>query len=198
MHWIDPDSLSPVASKVQRFLFNPKGEADGMLLANGTEAHFPPHMSKPVLKRIRCGDAVTVYGVKPKAADMLALVAIETEGGERICDTGPPDKHHDHPRPGHLKQAKKKAPSLEAEVSGSVERLLHGPKGEVRGFLLSDGQIVRCPPHALEEARKWLEVGEAVAVRGPAIEVGDTRVIEARAWGPSPRRLKALAPKRHD
>lgn len=192
MHWIDPDSLSPISSKVQRFLFNPKGDADGMLLVNGTEAHFPPHLSKPVLRRIQAGDAVTVYGVKPKAADMLALVAIETAGGERICDTGPPDKHHDHPHP------KKKAHGVEAEVEGSVDRLLHGPKGEVRGFLLSGGQIVRFPPHALESAHKWLAVGATVAVRGPGIEVGDTQVIEAKAWGPSRKRLKALGPKKHD
>lgn len=194
MHWIDPDSLSPIASKVERFLFNPKGDADGMLLANGTEAHFPPHMSKPVLERIQCGDKVTVYGVKPKAADMLALVAIETEDGERICDDGPPDKHHGHPHPKH---PKKKAASKEVEVEGNVDRLLHGPKGEVRGLLLSGGQIVRFPPHALERAQDWLAVGESVAVRGRAIEVGETQVLEAEAWGPSGKRLKALEPKRH-
>lgn len=192
MHWIDPDSLSPLASKVERFLFNPKGDADGMLLANGTEAHFPPHMSKPVLEKIQRGDAVTVYGVKPKAADMLALVAIETVNGERICDDGPPHKHHGHPHP------KKKTHNVEVEIEGRVDRLLHGPKGEARGLLLSGGQIVRFPPHALETAREWLAVGEPVAVRGRAIEVGETQVLEAEKWGPSGKRLKALAPKRHD
>jgi hypothetical protein len=70
MHWIDPESLSPVKSTVARFLFNPKGDADGMLLANGAQAHFPPHLSKNVLKSIQPGDAVTLYGVKPRAADM--------------------------------------------------------------------------------------------------------------------------------
>ena len=92
MHWIDPDSLSPVKSKVARFLFNPHGDADGMLLVNGTEAHFPPHLSKQVLKSIQPGDAVTLYGVKPRAADMIACVAIKSAKGKRIDDTGPPAK----------------------------------------------------------------------------------------------------------
>jgi len=35
MHWIDPDSLPPVKSTVARFLFNPKGDADGMKVFTG-------------------------------------------------------------------------------------------------------------------------------------------------------------------
>jgi hypothetical protein len=194
MHWIDPDSLTPVKSKVARFLFNPHGDADGMLLTNGTEAHFPPHLSKKVLKTIQPGDAVTLYGVKPRAADMIACIAIESAKGERIDDTGPPAKAK------KKKHAKKNGDAHDAglmrvEIEDTIERTLHGPKGEVRGVLLSDGRIVRFPPHVAEGARTLLRPGAILAVRGEARPVSDTEVIEARALGKSKTRMKPVVPK---
>jgi hypothetical protein len=195
MHWIDPDSLSPLQSKVARFLFNPKGEADGMLLANGTEAHFPPHLSAKVLKKIRVGDAVTLYGVKPRAADMIACVAIDTAEGDRIDDTGLPAKAK--------KKQGRKGPSAEdggltrVELDDTIKRLLHGPRGEVRGVLLSGGQIVRFPPHAAADTGNLLSPGAFLAVRGDARSVADTIVVEARAWGRARTRMKSLATRPH-
>jgi hypothetical protein len=194
MHWIDPDSLSPVKSKVDRFLFNPRADADGMLLVNGTEAHFPPHLSKKVLKAIQPGDSVTLYGVKPRGADMIACIAIESAKGERIDDTGPPAKAK------KKKHAKKNGHGDDAglarvEIEDTVERTLHGPKGEVRGVLLSSGCIVRFPPHAADGARTLLRPGATLAVRGEARTVSDTEVVEARAWGKSKSHMKPLAPK---
>ena len=195
MHWIDPDSLSPMKSKITCFLFNPKGDADGMLLANGTEAHFPPHLSKKVLDRIQIGEPVTLYGIKPKGADVIACVAIESAKGERIDDTGPPanGKKKDH--------AKKTGDADHAglrrvEIEDTIERKLHGPKGEVRGLLLSNGCIVRFPPHAAHGARAFLTPGAPIAVRGEARTVSGTQVIEVRAWGKSKASLKALSPKK--
>jgi hypothetical protein len=196
MHWIDPDSLSPVKSKVARFLFNPKGDADGMLLTDGTEAHFPPHLSDKVLQSIRPGDAVTLYGVKPRVADMIACIAIDSPRGKRIDDTGPPakakkkgraKKHHD----AHDESLTR------VEIEGAIERHLHGPKGEVRGVLLANGRIVRFPPHAAANAGKLLIPGAVLAVRGEARTVADTVVIEARAWGKSKARMKPVTPKPH-
>jgi hypothetical protein len=197
MHWIDPESLSPVKSTVARFLFNSKGDADGMLLANGTEAHVPPHLSKKVLKSIQPGDAVTLYGVKPRAADMIACIAIESVKGERIDDTGPPAKAD---KKGHAKKnGDANDDSLtRVEIEDTIERTLHGPKGEVRGVLLSSGRIVRFPPHAADAAQTLLKPGAVLAVRGEARTVSATEVIEARAWGKSKAHMKPLAPKPHD
>jgi hypothetical protein len=195
MHWIDPDSLSPMKSKIARFLFNPKGEADGILLANGIEAHFPPHLSKKVLGSIQMGEAVTLYGVKPRGADVIACVAIESAKGERIDDAGPPAN-------GKKKvHAKKNGDADDAslrrvDIEDTIERKLHGPKGGVRGLLLSSGCIVRFPPHAFHGARSLLIPGAVIAVRGDARTVSGTQVIEARAWGISKAHLKALAPKK--
>jgi len=40
--------------------------ADGLLLKDGKEVHFPPHMSKAVLAAVKPGDHVKVRGVRPR------------------------------------------------------------------------------------------------------------------------------------
>jgi hypothetical protein len=192
MHWIDPDSLSPVKSKVERFLFNPRGQADGMILTNGTEAHFPPHLSKQVLAALKAGDRVTLYGVKPRAADMIACVAIQTAEGKRIDDRGPPAKakkksHGKKHGPRH-----DEADTEPVEIADIVERSLHGPKGEVRGVLLKGGAIVRFPPHAAHAKPKLFEAGAALAIRGEALRVEGVTVIEASELGRSNRTMQHI------
>src|SRR5579862_3483671 len=125
MHWIDPDSLKPHKATVERFLFNPKGDADGMLLSNGLEARFPPHLSGKVLKAIRPGEAVTLYGVKPRATEMLACIALESMRGTRIDDLGPPPKKTKRSKKNN--EAHSQGPER-LDVEDSVDRLLHGPK----------------------------------------------------------------------
>jgi hypothetical protein len=197
MHWIDPDSLAPVKSTVERFLFNPKGDADGMLLADGTEAHFPPHLSSKVLKSIQPGDAITLYGVKPRAVDMIACIAIENAKGERIDDTGPPFKAKKKSAKAQRNADVEELTLTRVVIEDTVERALHGPKGEVRGVLLSSGRIVRFPPHAAAGIRALLEPGAALAVRGETRTVSATEVIEARALGKSKAHMQPLAPKPH-
>ena len=195
MHWINPESLKPLRSTVTRFLFNPKGDADGMLLANGLEAHFPPHLSGQVLEAIQTGDAVTLYGVRPRAAEMIACVAIESARGARIDDLGPPAKK---PKRHAKNSDKHRQSSNVVHREDTVERVLHGPQGEVRGVLLSDGSIVRFPPHAALSARRLLVPGKVIAVRGSSRTIFSTTVIEAHALGKSKANLKSVAPRPRD
>ncbi len=197
MHWIDPDSLTPVNSTVERFLFNPRGEADGMILANGVEAHFPPHLSKEVLAHLKVGERVTVYGVKPRSADMLACVAIETADGTRIDDTGPPPKAK---KKGHGKRHDdhhERPDTRAVELTDTVQRALHGPKGEIRGVLLEGGEIVRFPQHAANATPEQYAPGAEFAVRGTALQIKGTTVIEAEEMGRSKRTLQRIADHPH-
>src|SRR6267154_723428 len=126
MHWLDPDYLPEVSGTFERSLVNLHGDADGMILTDGTEVHFPPHMSAEVCAAIS-GEKrnVKIRGVRPRGGDLIAAIAIETAGGERILDNGPPKGHDDEDKP--LKHAPKREP-MDAE--GTVRRVLHGPKGE--------------------------------------------------------------------
>jgi hypothetical protein len=81
-----------VTSSVERFLINPDGNADGMILFNGVEVYFAPYLSSAVLTAIRVGDRITVYGVLPMAEPMIVAVIIEAANGTRIEDSGLPTR----------------------------------------------------------------------------------------------------------
>jgi hypothetical protein len=85
---LNEDQLPHVTSSVERFLVNPDGNADGMILANGVEVYFAPHLSTAVFTAIHVGDRITVYGVLPMAEPMIAAVVIEAANGTRIEDNG--------------------------------------------------------------------------------------------------------------
>jgi hypothetical protein len=194
MHWINPDSLVPVTGEVKRFLFNPHGEADGLILSNGSAAHFPPHLSDEVLAHVEPGDPVTLYGVRPRGAELIACVAIDTAAGVRIDDRGPPpDQQIGKKTDGEGARATIKTSRLEAR--GTVERLLHGPKGEIRGVLLEQGEIVRFPRHVAEAIPDLLVAGQELSVRGMGLQTPLATVIEATELGRSRRTLKRVPSK---
>jgi hypothetical protein len=193
MHSIDPNSLPETKGTLERFLFNQHGELDGMLLREGHEVHFPPHMGVAVEALARPGQVVKVRGVKPRNADVLDAVRIENGGGEGVTDEGPPegDDKHRREKARHAAAGKREKCSTE----GDIVRLLHGPNGETRGALLDGGTILRWPPHEGERVAASLRVGSFVAARGDAVTTKFGKVVEVRALGPSADKMRELGPK---
>ena len=195
MHWLDPDFLPEVSGTFDRFLLNSHGDADGMLLIDGTEVHFPPHISAELRAAIPAGENVRlkVRGVRVRGCGLIAAVAIETPGGMRIVDNGPR-----HGRGGDEKPdehaAKPKGQPMDAE--GIVGRVLHGPRGEARGVLLEDGRLIRIPAHEAGRIAPLLSPGKTLAVRGEGLAAALGTVIEAREIGASKDDLQPLGPKK--
>src|SRR5579859_5056207 len=96
MHWIDPNCLPEAQGLVERFITNRHGEVDGVLLAGtkGTSALIctPPHMAAEIEAHVQIGDTISVRGVRPRAADALAAVALTAGSGAVIIDNGPGDE----------------------------------------------------------------------------------------------------------
>lgn len=195
MHWLDPDHLPKTEGAVDRFLINPHGDIDGFLLTGGMEVHVPPHLSGELRSAVQPGASVSVFGVRPRHAEMIAAVAIETAPGKRIVDNGPPKDEHKHEERGQPKHGgQPKPPPMEAE--GVVQRPLHGPKGEVRGVLLEDGRIIRIPPHEAKEGEMLLHPGARLGARGPGLTLDGVTVIEAKEIGTSLTALRPVKPKK--
>jgi hypothetical protein len=169
MHWIDPTSLPETRGKVTRFLLNPHGELDGLVIEM-RQVHFPPHLSKQLARHVALGDEVRVRGVKPRGADMIAAVSLTAKSGVLIRDEGP---HHDGEK--HHKPHVQRKPM---EASGEVLLSLHGPKGELRGALLDDGTSLRMPPHAAAELAGYLSPGAHVHAWGHGVRNKHGRTIE--------------------
>lgn len=195
MHWLDPDYLPEVSGTFERFLINPHGDADGMILGDGTEIHFPPHMSAELRAAIRPGEKpeVRIRGVRPRGSALIAAVAIETMDGKRFVDNGPPKKHDGEDKSGKHGPKPKREP-MQAE--GSIRCVLHGPKGEARGALLEDNTIIRIPAHEAEGIAHLLVPCRRFSVRGEGLTSELGTVIEAREVGAAANALQPLKPKK--
>lgn len=189
MHWIDPDSLPEVAGTLKRFVMNPHGEVDGFVMKDKQAVmlvHTPPHMEGELTRHLSPGDKVRVRGVRPRGANLLAAVAVITASGREIVDEGP-DHDRKHPKVKHEPMS----------VQDSVELSLFGPKGELRGALLSDGTVLRVGPKEAEHFAALLAPGARLAARGDGLQTRHGRVIHAQAIGPDSQRLKPVkTPKR--
>ena len=194
MHWLDPDYLPEISGTFERFLLNPHGDVDGMILSEGLEIHFPPHMSTEFRALIRNGERpkLKVRGVRPRGSDVIAAVAIETMDGKRIVDNGPP-KGHDEDKTADAPAKESKHEPMDAE--GIVRRVLHGPKGEARGALLEDGTIIRLPAKEAKHIAHLLSPGQRLAARGHGLKSELGTVIDAREVGASSDDLRPLKPK---
>ncbi|MEZ2141782.1 hypothetical protein AAE026_05610 [Bradyrhizobium sp. DN5] len=184
MHWIDPDSLPEVAGIIERFVLNPHGEVDGFVMRDGHNAilvHTPPQMDGELTRHLKPGDKVGVHGVRPRGAKLLAAISVSTAGGREIVDQGP---DHDRKHPKVTRAA--------MSADGVVALSLFGPKGELRGALLSDGTVLRVGPKEAKHVAALLAPGAKVAARGDGLETRLGRVIQVREIGSGPERLKAV------
>ena len=62
-----------VKGKVAQYSLTPRGAVDGLILADGTEAYLPPHLSTQIVFAVRPGDAVTIEGRKTVANPVAAV-----------------------------------------------------------------------------------------------------------------------------
>ena len=66
-----PEQLAEVRGEVTRFTLTPIGELDGVILADGTQVHLPPHLSAQLANAVRAGDTVTVHGYRSPSVPLI-------------------------------------------------------------------------------------------------------------------------------
>ncbi len=64
----DPSQLPAIQGKVAEYSLTPRGDVDGLILADGTEVHMPPHLGTQLVYAVKPGDAVTIRGLKARAS----------------------------------------------------------------------------------------------------------------------------------
>ena len=145
-----------ISGTVAHYTLAPRGEVDGFVLSDGTQVHVPPHQAAALVFTARLGDAVAVQG--RRTGPVIEAAAIRNQAsGAALENSGP-----DHAGPGR--------------VSGKVQFLLHGPKGEANGAILEDGTVLRLGPG---EAGR-LAPGRAVVAEGPVLVTPMASVVDVR------------------
>jgi hypothetical protein len=195
MHWIDHDFLPDIGGAVERFIVNSYGEVDGLILmyepARFLFVHLPPHLGPELISVVAPGDAVRVRGIRPRVADMIAAVAVIASDGRLILDNGPDGKDERKAQPRHEKAKK-------VEFEGVVRMSLFGAKGELRGALLEDGNLVRLGPKEAILVANLLRPGAALAARGEGFESAHGRIVSAAEIGPDLARLRPIKEGAHE
>lgn len=174
----DPAQLPEVKGKVAQYLLTPHGDVDGFLLADGTEVHLPPHLSTQFVFAVRPGDAVTIHGLKAKAAPLVLAASVTNDATGATVLSGP------HGPPAAFPQI---------EATGRVKTQLHSPRGDVDGVLLEDGTIIRLPPPEAQKLAAQLAAGQSLFVRGFGYEGPLGKVIGAKELGADKEHLQQVA-----
>lgn len=173
-----------LSSRVQQWLLNPNGEVDGLLLADGTQVAFPPHLSAVVLQAMKPGDAVQVIGWRTPGAPVLRAASLNANG-RSVVDQPPAQ--------GSLPPAPRDPGALTAmSASGRVARPLYTGRGDVNGVLLDNGSIVRFPPHVGAELAATLQPGSTLHAKGWGSRSPMGTAIEATAIGPTADGMREL------
>jgi hypothetical protein len=137
---------------------NPGGQADGLLLSDGKQLRFPPHLSSALLQTARPGDRIQATvepGLQSQYGQEFRTISLtNSKTGQVVIDqplAAPP------PPP---------VPGQQLTVSGKVVNWLVGHAGEVHGMLLSDGSEVHFPPPLQETMVAQIRRGDQVSVQG--------------------------------
>lgn len=178
---------APIASgPVRRFLVNPHGEVDALLLMDDTVVKFAPHMSQELTTSVKLNDTVSVRGYRESDTTLKAFVITNESSQQRVVERPPV--------PGIAKMPKhlRFAALSRLKITGKVARQMRGKKGEVNGVLLDDGTVVRFPPHVAFDLAVLLQTGQTIAVEGLGTENSFGRGIEATAAGATLETMQAL------
>ncbi|WP_428391844.1 hypothetical protein [Lichenicoccus sp.] len=191
----DIAQMPALHGKVAQYDLTPRGDVDGLILQDGTEVHFPPHLGTQMVAAVRPGEAVTIHGLKARVLPLVQAMSVTGDAsGKTVVDNGPPGPGHrpppphgPHPGPGGRPHGWGQA----MQAQGTIKMQLHGPRGELNGALLADGTMVHFPPPEASRLAASLQPGKVIAVRGHGVDNTLGHSIAADAVGPS---LDNLAP----
>jgi hypothetical protein len=177
-----PSSMNAeVTGPVTQYLLNHHGDVDGLLLEDGTQVHFPPHMERDLLAVAKPHDIVQAQGYRGEGGPVVdASVITNTQTGQSVAQREP--SWRDRPvLPPHVRDLA----LTERHAEGTIRTLLYGSRGEMNGAVLDDGTIVRIPPHAITQVDNLLQAGRSIQAVGYGTENEYGRVLEATTIGAS-------------
>ena len=174
-----------VSGVVRRFVLNPEGDVDGMLLADNTLVRFPPHLGTQVAAAIAPGASVNVNGFAQASGTLRAGQIADTKSGRSIVDQPPP------PDAQRLPKSLAGVGLVKLDATGRVLRVTSAPRGEPDGVLLIDGTVIKLTPAAAARFTNLLQPGAMVAAQGYGTRNRYGESLQATAFG-TPGNLTVL------
>lgn len=172
-----------VTGLVSRFLVNPNGDVDGMLLDGHTQVTFAPPLGDALSRKAKAGDRVAIDGFRIGTLPLVRAAAIALPNGERLTDAPPVPPIAPPPPP----------PLQPMDAEGHVVQPLYGPRGDVAGAILDSGPIVRVPPPVAQN-NPLLRPGAQLSAKGFGIDSPFGRAMQVTAIGARPGTEQPVGP----
>ncbi len=160
---------------VDRFITTADGAVDGFILEDGMQIRFPGHMSTLITDSVAVGDDVTVKGEETSSNSMWAKQIITSKNAGEILITSEAKGKMLAPK-RERREAFKDLNNM--TVHGEIDTLLIEPSGEISGFLLTEGSVVRLPMDIRRPTQAY-DVGQYVEVTGYGSENKFGKSVEA-------------------
>ncbi len=170
--WFDPTQLPSFSGRVQRWVMNPAGEIDRVLLREGVQIVMPATDAAEVMRAAPPEAALTVWGIRARSAPVVTMLAwARGEGGTPRLVA----------QPAWLAATARGAERL--RVAGRIEMPLLNPQGEAIGVLLEGGPVVRLPRASHAALAELLRNGAPIAAEGPGTRRGEAVSLDAEQIG---------------
>ena len=190
----DPAQLPSTRGTLRQYTLTPRGDIDGLILADGTEVKVPPHLSTQIAFVLKPGDKVTVHGLHAAAIPLVQAMSVTNDATRQtVVDKGPPGKP---PKPHHKPPPPPRAGALgeQTQVQGRIRMPLHGAHGEINGGLLEDGTVLRLPPPEADRMKGLLQPGRMVVARGQSLTTALGTVVDVATIGAGPDATDKVRP----
>ncbi len=146
--------LISINGTVQAYLLNRAGQVDGLLLSDGKQLHLPKHLSEALQEAVEPGDTIEALvepGEESPLGSFRTKSLTNTQTGQIVADQPPPQPS---------------TPGEPLRVEGMMIHWLVGHKGELKGFILSDGTCLHVPPHIGKTLTERVKTGDQLIAQG--------------------------------
>ncbi|MDR2039894.1 MAG: hypothetical protein LBQ60_18385 [Bacteroidales bacterium] len=148
------EQVATISGKVSEWTYNDDFIYDGLYLQTDQEkifVKFPPHLGTQMRS---AGEKLIVNGVfryTPEGKQELKMVSIEGNGWT-VYDQKPLPH----------------TPSRETSINGTakVSQLQLNKRGDVSGYILENGTILRIPPHVAAQLSQMVQTGSEIGYTG--------------------------------
>jgi hypothetical protein len=178
------------SGQVAHYLLTLDGIVEGLILTNGLQLRFPPHMSALLVAAVQPGDSIRVEGEAGKVTDfgqaVRAARIVNLQTGEMVVEQPPGSTGL---------QVLTTTDYAQFDVSGTAAYWLVGHQGEIRGIVLSSGAQVRFSPEVSDQLYAIAQTGVRVEATGFGSGNGFGPVIEATSLVVNGQPISLNAPR---
>ncbi len=170
-------TTTQLSGTIERFLVNPNGDVDALLLQDHIQIDIPPHLSAMLVTRVHTGERIRITGYRIGTLPIMRATLIATTDGQTVMQDTPlaaPPPRPQPPTPPALQPMQAKA---------LVSSPIYAPQGDIAGVLLADGTALRIPPPAVVRLGNLLDVGNPISAKGFGINTAYGRAIQVTAIG---------------